>query len=133
MVDIFRGYGVEVKIGKPADFLVIKETLTRIGVAEDTTLFQSCHILHKQGRYAIIHEQELHAMDGHDVKVTPEDIERRNKIVGLLAEWDLVKVLAPDLIEQQCPLNQIKILSFKEKAGWKLVPKYRFMEKRPKT
>ena len=131
-MSIFRGYGVEITLAKPADFLVVKETLTRMGVANEGAkeLYQACHILHKQGRYAIIHYLELNALDGHPLRMEQEDYERRNKIVNLLAEWDLVKVVEPATIEQQLPINQMKILNFKEKSSWKLVPKYKFTERK---
>jgi hypothetical protein len=132
MGDIFRGFGVEIKLAKPADFLVVKETLTRMGVPhiEDKILYQSCYILHKQGRYAIIHFHELNAMDGRGDHMEQEDIASRNKIVALLAEWDLVVVLAPEKIEDQIAINQMKILNFKEKGEWVLVPKYKFLERK---
>lgn len=131
-MDIFKGYGVEITLTKPADFLVVKETLTRIGVPQDSEkiLNQSCHILHKQGRYVIIHYKELNALDGRDSDITPEDILRRNKIVALLMEWELVKVIDPAIITEQLPINQLKILNFKEKNEWKLVPKYLFWQKK---
>lgn len=132
MGDIFRGYGVEITLAKPADFLVVKETLTRIGIphAEDKILFQSCHILHKQGRYAIIHFRELNAMDGRTDRMEADDYFRRNKIVALLVEWELVTVLDPDSITEQIAINQMKILNFKEKTDWTLVPKYKFLERK---
>lgn len=131
MADLFRGFGVEIKLTKPANFLVIKETLTRIGVpTADKRLEQVAYILHKQGRYVIIHEKELHAMDGDDVFVETDDLERRNKIVALLAEWDLLQVMNPLMIGEQASLSQIKILNFKEKNEWMLVPTYRFLEKK---
>lgn len=130
-MDIFRGFGVEITLAKPSDFLVVKETLTRMGVphVEDKKLFQSCHILHKQGRYVIIHHRELNAMDGKNVAVREDDIARRNKIVALLVEWALVNVVHPHLIEEQIPISQMKILSFKEKHEWTLEPRYRFFER----
>lgn len=131
-MDIFRGWGVEIRLAKPADFLVVKETLTRIGVpnVDKKTLYQSCHILHKQGRYAIIHFLELNAMDGRSNRMEEEDYARRNKIVALLAEWDLVTVLDPDSILDQVAINQMKILNFKEKAEWTLIPNYKFFDKK---
>lgn len=132
-MDIFRGYGVEIKLAKPADFLVVKETLTRMGVphVHDKTLYQSCYILHKQGRYVIIHFMELNALDGHTNRMEEEDFGRRNKIVDLLVEWELVTVLDPQRIQEpQIAINQMKILNFKEKAEWTLVPKYKFLEKK---
>jgi hypothetical protein len=131
-MDIFRGYGVEITLAKPADFLVVKETLTRIGVPQDSEriLHQSCHILHKQGRYVIIHYKELNALDGRENDIQPEDILRRNKIVALLVEWELVKVIDPAAITEQLPINQMKILNFKEKNDWKLTPKYLFWQRK---
>lgn len=129
---IFRGFGVEITLAKPVDFLVVKETLTRMGVPHlhEKKLYQSCHILHKQGRYVIIHFQELNAMDGMRVTIEYEDIARRNKIASLLAEWELVKIVDPFKIEDQAPINQMKILNFKEKSEWVLEPLYRFFEKK---
>lgn len=132
-MDIFRGFGVEVRLAKRADFLVVKETLTRIGVphVHDKILYQSCHILHKQGRYAIIHFMELNAMDGHPNRMEDDDYARRNKIVNLLAEWELVTVEVPSQIQElQLAINQMKILNYKEKSEWTLVPKYKFTEKK---
>ena len=131
-MDLFKGYGVEIKLNKSSDFLVVKETLTRMGVpnVNDKKLFQSCHILHKQGRYVIIHYKELYAFDGKSIEVSEEDILRRNRIVSLLAEWNLIKILHPDMIANQIPINQLKILNFKEKHEWSLEPKYRFLEKK---
>lgn len=132
-MDIFRGHGIEIKLAKPADFLVVKETLTRIGEphSHDKVLFQSCYILHKQGRYVIIHYKELFALDGYQNRMEDEDYGRRNKIVVLLAEWELVTVLDKNKIEEpQVAINQMKILNFKEKAEWTLVPKYKFLEKK---
>lgn len=130
-MDIFRGFGVEITLAKPSDFLVVKETLTRMGVPHlnDKKLFQSCHILHKQGRYVIIHHRELNAMDGKSVTIREDDIQRRNKIVSLLVEWALVKVVKPEQIENQIPISQMKILSFKEKNEWTLEPRYTFFER----
>jgi len=130
--DIFRGYGVEITLEKRSDFLVVKETLTRMGIpnVNEKKLYQSCHILHKQGRYVIIHFKELNAMDGKNVDFTEEDEARRNKIVALLAEWKLLKIVNPEKIEKQIPINQLKILNFKEKDEWTLKPLYKFMEKK---
>lgn len=132
-MDIFRGFGIEIALAKPTDFLVVKETLTRIGIPHDFKLYQSCHILHKQARYVIIHHRELNTMDGRLTIMGEDDIPRRNKIVALLEEWELVKVLDPDKIVEQIPINQIKILSFKEKSEWSLEPQYHFLEKRKNT
>lgn len=132
MGDIFRGWGVEIKLAKPSDFLVVKETLTRMGVPDvsDKILYQTCHILHKQGRYAIIHYRELNSMDGRGDRMESEDILRRNKIVALLAEWELVTILDSACIHEQIDINQMKILHFKEKSEWTLVPRYKFLEKK---
>ncbi len=124
MNDIFRGFGVEVKLEKEDDFLKVKETLTRIGVSsrKEKILYQSCHILHKQGRYAIVHFKELFALDGKPSSITDNDLHRRNAIAKLLEEWGLVKILAP--VNELAPLHQIKILSYKEKDDWQLITKY---------
>lgn len=133
-MDIFRGWGVEIVLNKRADFLVVKETLTRIGIAQqDKKLWQCCHILHKQGRYAIIHFLELNAMDGRYVTVELADIALRNKTVALLEEWGLVKVLDPQKIVEQIPINQMKILNYKEKAEWSLEPRYHFLQRKKDT
>lgn len=118
---------VEVRIKEKEDFLKIKETLTRIGVAskKDKTLFQSCHILHKQGRYFIVHFKELFLLDGKQSTITDDDLGRRNTIVNLLSEWNLVSLV--DVAKSKAPvapLNQIKIVAYKEKNDWNLVPKY---------
>ena len=118
---------VEVKLHDSEDFLKIRETLTRIGVASkrDQTLFQSCHILHKQGKYYIVHFKELFALDGKPTDFGEMDVARRNTIVNLLAEWNLVDVVDKNKIEQpSAPMSQIKIVSFKEKDDWSLVAKY---------
>jgi hypothetical protein len=124
--DIFNGKGVEIKIGEEDDFLKIKETLTRIGVAskKDKTLYQSCHILHKQGRYAIVHFKELFELDGKSSNFSEEDRARRNAITKLLDDWGLVRIVDTKQINPTAPLNQIKILPFKEKKEWDLVAKY---------
>jgi len=125
--DIFLGHGIEVKIDKEQDFLKIRETLTRIGVAskKDKTLYQSCHILHKQGRYAIVHFKELFSLDGKQTDFSDDDKARRNTIASLLEDWELLKILNLEKInENKAPLSQIKILTFKEKNSWELVPKY---------
>lgn len=127
MGDIFRGVGVEISLPNPDDFLKIKETLTRVGIASrrDKKLYQSCHILHKQGRYAILHFKELFILDGKDDTFTDEDKARRNTIVNLLEEWGLLTVLQPAKTEEPvAPLSQIKILSHKEKGQWELESKY---------
>lgn len=127
MNDIFNGKGVEVRLGEEDDFLKIKETLTRIGIASknDKTLYQSCHILHKQGRYAIMHFKELFEMDGKASNFSEEDKGRRNVIAKLLEEWNLIKIVDPEVIKKPTvKMSQVKILPFKEKAEWNLVSKY---------
>jgi len=125
---------VEVTLGEKDDFLKVRETLTRIGVAskKDRTLYQSCHILHKQGRYYIVHFKELFALDGKPTDISENDLSRRNAIVKLLQDWDLVKVVNIKQIEEPPPifLSQIKILSHKEKDDWELVPKYNIGSKK---
>jgi hypothetical protein len=131
--DIFRGVGVEVDIRSPDNFLKIKETLTRIGIAskKDKKLYQSCHILHKQGRYAILHFKELFILDGKENTLIDEDIARRNTIINLLEEWDLLEVLDVSQVDElTAPLSQIKILSHKEKSEWELLQKYNIGKKR---
>lgn len=130
--DIFRGVGVEVTLPTPDSFLKIKETLTRIGISsrKDRKLFQSCHILHKKGRYSILHFKELFILDGKQNTFTEEDQARRNTIVNLLEEWDLIKIVDPDkTTEPVASLNQIKIISYKEKNDWELTVKYNIGKK----
>jgi len=117
---------VEVSFEKDDDFLKIRETLTRIGVASrrDQKLFQSCHILHKRGKYYIVHFKELFLLDGKNSDISDTDIGRRNRIVSLLEDWELLEVLTPDLIESKLPMNQVKVITFSEKAEWELIPKY---------
>lgn len=124
MTDVFKGVGVEVLLKNPDDFLKIKETLTRIGVAskKEKMLYQSCHILHKRGRYAILHFKELFQLDGKDTDISEEDISRRNSIALLLDEWGLLEVKDNENIEVD--LKQIKIVPYKEKNEWKLESKY---------
>lgn len=127
MEDIFRGLGIEITFEKQDDFLKIAETLTRIGISsrKDQTLFQSCHILHKQGRYAILHFKEMFILDGKKNTITNDDLARRNTIVKLLEEWKLLKINNPELIQDlQAGLNQIKIISHADKKNWILTPKY---------
>ena len=124
---------VEVKLNEPDDFLKVRETLTRIGIAsrKEKTLFQSCHILHKQGKYYIVHFKELFALDGKTTNFTENDQARRNSIANLLAEWELVELVETDKsAEPTVPLSQLKILSFKEKDEWNLTPKYNIGNKR---
>lgn len=119
---------VEVTLNEQDDFLKVRETLTRIGVAskKDRTLFQSCHILHKRGQYYIVHFKELFALDGKPTDITENDLARRNAIINLLQDWGLVTVVRPQQTEVPTPifLSQVKILSHKEKDDWELVPKY---------
>ena len=124
---------VEVTLKEPDDFLKVRETLTRIGIAsrKEKTLFQSCHILHKQGKYYIVHFKELFALDGKTTNFTENDTARRNSIANLLAEWELISLVEPDKsAEPTVPLSQLKILSFKEKDEWELTPKYNIGNKR---
>ena len=122
---------LEVTIKQPDDFLKIRETLTRIGVAsrKDKTLFQSCHILHKQGRYFIVHFKELFALDGKEANISDNDCERRNTIAQLLSDWGLIAILNKDIAEKKAPLSQIKVLAFKEKGEWDLQAKYNIGKK----
>ena len=128
---------VEITLNQEDDFLKVRETLTRIGVAskKDRTLFQSCHILHKKGQYYVVHFKELFALDGKPTDITENDLSRRNAIVKLLEDWELVKVVRKEQIETPAPifLSQIKILSHKEKKDWQLVPKYNIGSKKPQS
>jgi hypothetical protein len=129
----YPGYvPLEVKLEEPDDFLKVRETLTRIGVAsrKDKILYQSCHILHKQGRYFIVHFKELFALDGKVAELSNNDIQRRNTIAKLLADWGLIKILEPKLFEDMAPLSQIKIISHREKDEWELETKYNIGKKR---
>ena len=123
---------VEIILEKEDDFLKVRETLSRIGVAskKDRTLYQSCHILHKQGRYFITHFKELFALDGKEADLTENDLKRRNAIAKLLSDWGLVKILDKSIEEELAPMSQIKILSFKEKDEWILEAKYNIGKKR---
>lgn len=127
---------IEVTLAETDDFLKVRETLTRIGVAskKEKTLYQSCHILHKQGKYYIVHFKELFALDGKPTDLTDNDLSRRNAIVKLLQDWGLVQIVNPKSIETPEPIfiSQIKILSHKEKGEWQLVPKYN-IGKKPQT
>ena len=123
---------IEVRLGEEDDFLKVRETLTRIGVAsrKDSTLYQSCHILHKQGKYYIVHFKELFALDGKPANISENDIQRRNAIAKLLEEWGLITIINPQImIDNIAPLHQIKIISFKEKHEWELVTKYNIGKK----
>ena len=117
---------LEVTLNEPDDFLKIRETLTRIGVAsrKDNKLFQSCHILHKQGRYFIVHFKELFLLDGKPSNLVANDLERRNTIATLLADWGLVSILKSAHAKPLAPLRQIKVIPYKEKSQWELCPKY---------
>ena len=122
---------LEVALKEPDDFLKVRETLSRIGVAsrKEKTLFQSCHILHKQGKYYIVHFKELFALDGKDTNLSENDIARRNTIANLLSDWGLVNVVSKSDVES-APLSQIKVISFKEKNEWKLETKYNIGKKK---
>ena len=122
---------LEVQLKEPDDFLKVRETLTRIGVAsrKDKKLFQSCHILHKQGRYFIVHFKELFALDGKESNLSDNDIERRNTIAQLLADWGLIAIINSSVAESKAPLSQIKVLAFKEKSEWDLQAKYNIGKK----
>lgn len=126
MTDIFKGVGLEVTLSKPDSFNIIRESLTRIGVAakNENVLYQSAHILHKQGRYAIVHFKELFALDGKPSTITENDFQRRNTIAKLLAQWELLTILPVVAETELAPLSQIKIISFKDKTDWQLVAKY---------
>ena len=121
---------LEVTLNEADDFLKVRETLSRIGVAsrKERKLYQSCHILHKQGRYFIVHFKELFALDGKPTNISINDIERRNTIAGLLEDWDLIKITGNN--EQKAPLSQIKVLSYREKDEWLLETKYNIGKKR---
>ena len=121
---------LEVKLNESDDFLKVRETLSRIGVAsrKERKLYQSCHILHKQGRYFIVHFKELFALDGKPANISINDIERRNTIAKLLSDWDLVELIG--ISEPQAPLSQIKVLSYREKDDWILETKYNIGKKR---
>ena len=123
---------IEVTLNEPDDFLKVRETLTRIGVAsrKEKKIYQSCHILHKQGRYFIVHFKELFALDGKHANLTQNDVQRRNRIVQLLSDWGLVTVLNADKITDIAPLNQIKVLAYKEKHEWILETKYNIGKKK---
>ena len=122
---------VEILIDQPDDFLKIRETLTRIGVAsrKENKLFQSCHILHKQGRYFIVHFKELFLLDGKKSNLEENDIARRNTVATLISDWGLIEVVNPSKIDSIAPLRQIKIISFRDKDQWELCPKYNIGKK----
>jgi len=130
MIDLTKF--IEVTLMQQDDFLKVRETLTRIGVSsrKEKVLYQSCHILHKQGKYYIVHFKELFALDGKPSNISENDIQRRNAIAKLLEEWSLVKIMNPILLKDNiAPLHQIKIISFKEKNDWQLVTKYNIGKK----
>ena len=122
---------VEVLLNEPDDFLKVRETLTRIGVAsrKEKKLYQSCHILHKQGRYFIVHFKELFALDGKHANLTVNDVQRRNRIARLLADWGLISIVKADSVADIAPLNQIKVLAYKDKSEWMLEQKYNIGKK----
>lgn len=126
---------VEVILNEPDDFLKVRETLTRIGVAsrKEKKIYQSCHILHKQGKYYIVHFKELFALDGKHANLTVNDIQRRNRIVQLIADWQLVQVVDVSKVQDIAPLNQIKVLSYKDKSEWILETKYNIGSKKKKV
>ncbi len=122
---------IEVTLKEPDDFLKVRETLTRVGVAsrKERKLYQSCHILHKRGKYYIVHFKELFALDGKPTNITPNDLQRRNRIAKLLSDWGLVEISGEDTGDL-APLNQIKVLSFKDKGEWTLESKYNIGKKK---
>ena len=123
---------IEVSLNEPDDFLKVRETLTRIGVAsrKEKKIYQSCHILHKQGRYYIVHFKELFALDGKRANLTQNDVQRRNRIIQLLCDWGLVTVINIEKVTDIAPLNQIKVLAYKEKGEWILETKYNIGKKK---
>ena len=126
---------VEISLNEPDDFLKVRETLTRIGVAsrKEKKLYQSCHILHKQGKYFIVHFKELFALDGKHANLTINDVQRRNRITRLLADWGLISIVKEDSCVDIAPLNQIKVLSYKDKGDWILEQKYNIGKKTKTT
>ena len=126
---------VEVTLNEPDDFLKVRETLTRIGVAsrKEKKIYQSCHILHKQGRYFLVHFKELFALDGKHANLTINDVQRRNRIVQLLVDWGLIGIVKSESIQDVAPLNQIKVLSYKDKGDWILETKYNIGSKKKKV
>ena len=123
---------VEVSLKEPDDFLKVRETLTRIGVAsrKERKLYQSCHILHKKGQYYIVHFKELFALDGKKANLSENDIQRRNRIIKLLSDWGLVGIVKEDSVKDAAPLSQIKVIAYKEKSEWTLESKYNIGKKR---
>ena len=126
---------VEISLNEPDDFLKVRETLTRIGVAsrKEKKIYQSCHILHKQGRYFLVHFKELFALDGKHANLTSNDVQRRNRIAQLLSDWGLVEVLNTDQIKDIAPLNEIKVLAYRDKGDWILETKYNIGSKKKKN
>ena len=126
---------VAVVLGEPDDFLKVRETLTRIGVAsrKEKKIYQSCHILHKQGRYFLVHFKELFALDGKHANLTANDVPRRNRIAQLLSDWGLVSIIDSEKIKDIAPLNQIKVLAYKDKGDWILETKYNIGSKKKKV
>ena len=126
---------VEVVLREPDDFLKVRETLTRIGVAsrKEKKIYQSCHILHKQGRYYLVHFKELFALDGKHANLTLNDVQRRNRIAQLLADWGLVEIVDAEKIQEIAPLNQIKVLAYKDKGDWILETKYNIGSKKKRV
>ena len=133
-VDWSQNQMIEIRLNEPDDFLKVRETLTRIGVAsrKEKKLYQSCHILHKQGKYFIVHFKELFALDGKYANLTVNDVQRRNRITKLLADWGLITIIKEDTVVDIAPLNQIKVLSYRDKQDWTLEQKYN-IGKRGKT
>ena len=123
---------IEVVLKEPDDFLKVRETLTRIGVAsrKERKIYQSCHILHKQGKYYIVHFKELFALDGKNANITQNDVQRRNRIAQLLSDWGLVRLVDNSQVTELAPLNQIKVISVKEKGQWTLESKYNIGKKK---
>ena len=123
---------VEVNLKEPDDFLKVRETLTRIGVAsrKEKKLFQSCHILHKKGQYYIVHFKELFALDGKKANLSENDVQRRNRIIKLLSDWGLIQIVREDAIKDAAPLSQIKVIAYKDKQDWTLESKYNIGKKR---
>ena len=126
---------IEVTLNEPDDFLKVRETLTRIGVAsrKEKKIYQSCHILHKQGRYYLVHFKELFALDGKHANLTINDVQRRNRIAQLLADWGLISIVNVETIKDIAPLNQIKVLAYKDKGDWILETKYNIGSKKKKV
>ena len=123
---------IEITLNEPDDFLKVRETLTRIGVAsrKEKKIYQSCHILHKQGRYYIVHFKELFALDGKHANLTQNDVQRRNRIIQLLSDWGLITIMNVSKITDIAPLNQIKVLAYKDKGDWILETKYNIGKKK---